>query len=112
MYTREFIYWALYKNFLRLHPYILAMMNHSKENVQEQGAQLACIAGLSNTAMESEEASKVAQELVEQTTCNAAPLAWKKGAAIIYAHNITGLPKDICLVKLDELLNEARYANS
>jgi hypothetical protein len=106
MYIREFIYRALYKNFLRLHPYILTMMNHLKENVQEQGAQLACIAEISSTAMESEEAFNAAQKLAEQTTSITAPLPWKRGAARIYARNVTGSPKDTCLVKLKELLNE------
>ena len=77
-------------------------MHHEKEEVQEQGAQLACIAGISNTAMESEEAFQAAQDLAEQTTTDSASLPWKRGAAIIYSHNITGRPKDICIQKLFE----------
>ncbi len=41
---QKFIYWAFYQNYLRLQPYILSMMHHEKEEIQEQGAQLACIA--------------------------------------------------------------------
>jgi Cdc6-like AAA superfamily ATPase len=103
-YTRNFIYWALYKNFLRLCPYIIAMMNHKEDNVQEQGAQLACIAGLSNTSMESEEAFQAAQKLAEQTMNASIP--WKRGAAKIYAHNITEIPGDICIERLIDLLKE------
>jgi hypothetical protein len=105
-YTREFIYWAFYKNYLRFRPYIIAMMHNPKDEVQEQGAQLACIAGISNTSMESEEAFQTAQDLAEQTTTESASLPWKRGAAIIYTHNITGNPKDICVMKLSNLLNE------
>jgi len=105
-FTREFIYWALNQNYLRLHPYIREMMHHENTEVQEQGAQLACIAGISNAAMESEEALITAQTLAEKTTSCSAPLTWKRGAATIYSHNITGRPQDICIQKLHELLKE------
>jgi hypothetical protein len=105
-FTREFIYWAFYQNYLRLQPYILSMMHHEKEEVQEQGAQLACIAGISNGAMESEEAFIAAQALAEKITSSSARLPWKKGAATIYSHNITVKPKDICIQKLFDLLKE------
>ena len=105
-YTREFIYWALYQNYLRLHPYISKMMRHEKAEVQEQGAQLACIAEISNTAMELAEASEVAQDLADLTTAPGAPISWKRGAAHIYAHNITEEPKEICVQKLLILLSE------
>lgn len=105
-YTREFIYWAFYQNYMRLDPYIANMMHHEKPEVQEQGAQLACIAGISHAAMESEEAIVRAQTLADETTTTSAPLTWKKGAATIYSHNITGGSKDICIQKLYELLNE------
>lgn len=105
-YTREIIYWALYQNYLRLQPYINKMMHNEKVEVQEQGAQLACIAGISNTAMESENALLVAQTQAEETILPSAPLPWKKGAATIYSHNITGRPQDICIQKLYELLKE------
>jgi hypothetical protein len=105
-YTREFIYWALYKNYLRLHPYIVAMMHHKKDEVQEQGAQLACIGGISNASMESDEAFQAAQDLTEQTTATDASLFWKRGAAVIYLHNISGNPKDVCIRKLTDLLDE------
>jgi hypothetical protein len=106
IYTREFIYWAFYKNYLRLRPYIIAMMHHIVEGVQEQGAQLACIAGISNNSMESEEAFQAAQDLAEQTTTTTACLPWKRGAAFIYAHNVTGKLSELCLIKLSGLLNE------
>lgn len=105
-FTREFIYWAFYQNYLRLQPYILSMMHHEKEEVQEQGAQLACIARISNGAMESEEALISAQILAEETTSSSARLSWKKGAATIYSNNITTNPKDDCIQKLFDLLKE------
>jgi hypothetical protein len=104
-YTREFIYWAFNQNYLRLQHYILNMMHHEKEEVQEQGAQLACIAGISNGAMESDEAFNAAQALAEKTTSSAC-LPWKKGAATIYSHNITARPEDVCIQKLFGLLKE------
>jgi hypothetical protein len=106
MYTREFIYWDLYKNFLTMYPYILALMNHSKNEVQEQGAQLACIAGISTGAMESKNALKTASDLAKQTISNDATLFWKRGATIIYSHNVNGSTKDLCIKKLIDLLDE------
>jgi hypothetical protein len=106
MYTREFIYWNLYKNFIEMYRYIVTLMNHSKHDVQEQGAQLACIAGLSTGAMESENALRIASNLAEQTIISSAPTFWKHGAAVIYSHNVAGDLKDLCIQKLITLLNE------
>ena len=59
---REFLYWAFPKNFLRLCPFVAAMMVYTSEQVQERGSQLACIAALSTKAMESAEAQAVARK--------------------------------------------------
>ena len=103
-YFREFIYWAFYKNYLRLQPYIISMMDHNIENVQEQGSQLACIAAISTGAMETDEARNSAQELANRAITGS--VAWKKGAARIYSHNITGRPKDECVEKALILVKE------
>ena len=52
MSTRECLYWIFFKNFLRLAPYMRKMMNNENETVQEQGAQLVCIAAISTSALE------------------------------------------------------------
>lgn len=102
--VREFLYWAFYKNFLRVEPYITTMMNHSSEQVQEQGAQLACIAAISSGAMESPEASTVAKQLAEKALNG--PPSWRRGAAHIYAHNIARTPMEVCKQKLITLIDD------
>lgn len=106
MYTREFIYWDLYKNYLAMYPFIVTFMYHPKDEVKEQGAQLACIGGISTAAMESETAINKASDLANQTLSAVAPIFWKRGAATIYSHNVTGDSKDMCIQKLIDLLNE------
>jgi hypothetical protein len=103
-YVREFLYWAFYKNFLRLQPYFIAMMNHHSEQVQEQGAQLACIAALSERAMESTEAKAAAGELAG--ACLISSPAWRRGAARVYGHNITGSSMEICKQKISLLIDD------
>jgi hypothetical protein len=104
-YFREFIYWAFFKNYLRLQPYIISMMDHNIENVQEQGSQLACIAAISTGAMETDEARNSARDLAEKAITGSA--TWKRGAARIYSHNITGSQKDECVEKILFLLRES-----
>jgi hypothetical protein len=101
--TREFLYWAFYENFLRLQPYILSMMNHESENIQEQGAQLVCIAALSTGAMESTKAQNAAQDLADRAMTG--PPAWRRGAARIYSHNVTR-STDQCMPNLIVLLGD------
>jgi hypothetical protein len=103
-YVREFLYWAFYRNYLRLQSYIVSMMNHKLDDVQEQGAQLACIAALSTGAMESVEAQKAARDLAEQAMTG--PPAWRRGAARIYSRNISGRSMDVCKGKIISLLDD------
>jgi len=81
-------------------------MYYPKDEVKEQGAQLACIGGISTGAMESETAFYKASDLANQTLSAVAPIFWKRGAATIYSHNVTGDSKDMCIQKLIDLLNE------
>jgi hypothetical protein len=104
-YVREFLYWAFYKNFLRIRPYIEALMNHKSENVQEQGAQLACIASISNGAMESLEALQIGHDLAEQAIKGGIP--WRRGAARVYADNITRASSKICEERIISLLEDS-----
>lgn len=86
-YVREFLYWVFNKNFLSVSPYIKAMMHHADEKVQESGAELACIAAISDGAMESEEAHVAARTLADQAITGKP--SWRRGAAHIYTHNMT-----------------------
>jgi hypothetical protein len=100
--VREFIYWALYKNFMRLQPYILSMLKRDSENTQNQGAQLACIAAISKHVLESDEAVKQALALAEAIMTG--PLPQRQGATRIYSHNLTRSPAKFCEKKLIKLL--------
>lgn len=102
--VREFLYWAFNKNFVRLSPHILAMMAHQTEDVQEQGAQLACIAALSTSAMESPKARQLAELMAEQALTG--PPSLRRGAAHIYAHNIASSAIEVCKQKLKTLLDD------
>jgi hypothetical protein len=102
-YTDEFLYYAFFKNYLRMKPYIVAMMEQDPENIQQRGAELACIAAISLSALESEEAQSHAAALAE--TVITGLVSWRRGAARIYAFN---LPKgcDPCVVGLTRLLDD------
>lgn len=103
-YVRDFIYWALYKNFIRLQPYIVAMLKCDNENTQEQGAQLACIAELSKDVLESDDAGEAAINLSELTIFGST--SYRRGASRIYSNNITGSCANICEEKLIILLDD------
>lgn len=104
MTTREFIYWAFYKNFSRMVPYLKKMLDSGLESTQEQGSQLVCIAVISPTALESEEAFDTAKRLVE-IVIDGKP-TWRRGAAKIFSANLTGEPKDVCEDYLIRLLDD------
>lgn len=86
-YVREFLYWSFYRNFSQVSRFIEMMMHYPNEEVQKQGAGLACLAAISYEAMESDEALAAAQELADQAL-DGSP-AWRRGAAHIYSYNMT-----------------------
>ena len=105
-YVREFIYWALYKNFSRLRPYIEAMLESDLDETQKQGAELACIASLSANSLDSdmsEEEFAVALNLVERTLQGTK--TQQQGAARIYSHNLTTSDNKLCEEKIIVLLD-------
>lgn len=102
-YTDDLVYWGFFKNYLRMHPYILAMMDDENETIQQRGAELACIAAISQGAMESEEANVAAQSLAHQTLTGSA--TWRRGAARVYAQNLSNNPTT-CADALTILLND------
>ncbi len=103
-YVRDFIYWALYKNFIRLQPYIVAMLKRDVENTQNQGAQLACIAAISKDVLESDAAVEVALNLAEQAITGSLPK--RRGAARIYSNNLRRGSAEKCEEKVIILLYE------
>jgi hypothetical protein len=103
-YTDEFLYYGFFKNYKRMEPFIILMMNEGGERVRQRGAELACIASISPLAFESSEAQADAQELARQT--HTGPAAWRRGAARVYAVNIAGTSSDLCARGLEQFLND------
>lgn len=102
-YADDLVYWGFFKNYLRMQPYILAMMRNENEAIQQRGAELACIAAISPGAMESEEANLASQSLANQTLTGSA--TWRRGAARVYALNL-GRDPVTCARALTHLLND------
>jgi hypothetical protein len=103
-FTSEFVYYGFYKNYLTLKPFILALMNESYENIQQRGAELACIAALSPGVLESTVAEADARELAVRTLTG--PPSWRRGAARIYANNIASEHSIACVEGLTQLLDD------
>jgi|GEM_PF-1163505 len=99
----EFLYYGFVKNYLRMRPYILMMMNDDNESVQQRGAELACIAAISPRAMESDAAHLAAEVLAQETLTGPAP--WRRGAAHIYSVNL-GMGAEGCVEALTKLLDD------
>jgi hypothetical protein len=45
----SFMYYGSYKHFLRMEPFIRALMNHEDEKCAQRGAELACVAAISSS---------------------------------------------------------------
>ncbi|HEX2958544.1 MAG TPA: ATP-binding protein [Chitinispirillaceae bacterium] len=110
-YVREFLYWSMYKNFFGIKPYIEYMMQNLKPEVQKMGAELACIASISDVAMESQEAIDAAALLANQAMCGEEVL--RQGAAHIFSFNIakgseTNV-RSLCLEKVLYLLDDESH---
>ncbi len=103
-YTDEFLYHGSFKNYKRMEPFIIGMMNESGERVQQRGAELACIASISLEALESDEAQRDAQKLASRTHAGHAP--WRRGAAHVYAANIAGIASEQCARELVQFLDD------
>lgn len=86
-YADDFLYYAFFKNYRRMKPHIVAMMNQPAENIRQRGAELVCIAAISPGAMESAEAQADCLSLAESVITGSVP--WRRGAARIYAFNLT-----------------------
>jgi len=98
----------MYRNFLVIKPYVEYMMMRSKPEIQKMGAELACIASISEKAMESQNAIDAAKLLANQAINGEEAL--RQGAAHIYSFNIAkgSEPnvRSLCLQKVLYLLND------
>ncbi|MFL6227832.1 MAG: hypothetical protein ACJ741_03525 [Pyrinomonadaceae bacterium] len=86
-FTQEFLRYGLYRHFESMRPYIVALMNGEHESLQQRGAELACIAAISPAPSGAEEGRGDADALAEGTLTGPPP--WRRGAAHVYAANIT-----------------------
>jgi hypothetical protein len=106
--VREFLHWGMYKNFLRLKPFAEQMLRNPKPEVQEMGAELVCIAAISENAMESDDALKAAKTLADEAITGQPPL--RRGAASVYTFNMTqGSEQNVrilCLENVRKLVND------
>jgi ATPase family associated with various cellular activities (AAA) len=102
--TQEFLYYGLYKYYRRMRPFILALMNEKFEEIQQRGAELACIASISPKALETTEDQADAQEIAKQAITG--PASWRMGAAHAYAANIAHEFSDVCVTGLLQVLDD------
>jgi nucleoside phosphorylase len=103
-FTQEFLRYGLYRYYKRMKPFIVTLMNESYEPLQQRGAELACIAAISPAALDSEDERSDANGLAEETLTGIIP--WRRGAARVYATNITTEASDSCVKGLLRLLND------
>jgi hypothetical protein len=103
-FAREFVYYGFYRNLERMEPFIRSMMDDEMESVQQRGAELACITYISPAALESSTLEAATEELAQQAIHGT--VAWRKGAARIYAHNLVDGPRDRCTRELSKLFDD------
>lgn len=106
--VREFLHWGMYKNFRRMKPFIDQMIENPKPEVQEMGAELACIAAISDKAMETEEALTEAKAFAQKMITGRTSL--RRGATSVYAFNMTQgseqYVRTMCLENIRKLVND------
>lgn len=103
-FTQEFLRYGLYRYFKRMRPLIVSLMNAEHELLQQRGAELACIAAISPEALDSKDESIDANRLADDALTGIAP--WRRGAARVYATNITTEACTSCISGLLQLLND------
>ena len=102
--TQDFLYRGLYRNFARFLPHVRALMAEAKEEHGQRGAELACIAAISPSALVSERERADARRMIEDVLSGPPP--WRRGAARVYALNLTRGPSQECLSGLLRLLDD------
>lgn len=103
-FTQEFLRYGLYRYYRMMKPFIVDLMNAEHELLQQRGAELACIAAISPQALDSEEERTDANKLADDALTGVAP--WRRGAARVYATNITSESCTSCVNGLLQLLND------
>lgn len=103
-FTQEFLRYGLYRYYNRMKPFIVTLMNSEYEPLQQRGAELACIAAISPKALGPEEDHSDALTLAKGALKGNA--AWRRGAANVYATNITTEASSECVDGLWHLLND------
>jgi hypothetical protein len=101
--TAEFLYYAFYHHFTQLHSLVSEMMKTTAEEMQQRGAELACIAYISPVALESDAARDYAKALATMATHGSVPQ--RRGAARVYAQNLIKA-RELCEPELSVLLDD------
>lgn len=103
-FTHEFLRYGLYRHYERMRPYIVELMNGDHESLQQRGAELACIAAISPAPLDSGEGCGDADALTESTITGR--VAWRRGAARVFAGNVTTEVSARCVDTLRRLMDD------
>lgn len=100
----DFLYWAAWKHFESMAPYVEEVMQSGKAESRKRGAELAVLARISTRSLESDAALAAAERLCEKAMTG--PADWRSGAARVLSHNLVGGPTELCEPRLRRLLND------
>lgn len=103
-FSQEFLRYGLYRYYERMRPYIVDLMNGDHESLQQRGAELMCIAAISPVPPDSGKGRSDADELAESTITG--PVAWRRGAAHVFASNVTTEVSSRCVEVLRRLMDD------
>lgn len=103
-FTQEFLRYGLYRHYERMRPYIVDLMNDDHESLQQRGAELVCIAAISPMPPDSGEGRGDAKALAESTITGR--VAWRRGAAHVFASNVTTEVSATCVDALRRLMDD------
>ena len=103
-FTHEFLRYGLYRHYERMRPFIVSLMNDEHESLQQRGAERACIAAISPVPPDSTSERGDALVLAEGTLGGTA--SWRRGAAHVYAANITTEASAMCVEGLLRLIDD------
>jgi hypothetical protein len=103
--AQRFLHYGSYKFFDRMEPFLRALMESDKEDDQQRGAELACLAAMASAnALGSEENLASAQRLCAEAEGGSA--ACRRGVTNVYAHNIDGKHVALCARKLSGYVDD------
>jgi hypothetical protein len=99
-----FLYHALYRDYNQVGDFIVAMMNDVAPDIQQRGAQLACVASILPVVSRSVQIPDDAYQLAQSAVLG--PVSWRRGAAEVYAANINTKASAECTQGLKQLLDD------